>query len=233
MSTQEKNKIRFKDTSAIKGIGEVRLRDAQRTGTVTVRDYTDERGDLVKLLNSSGNPVVVKINKNRRLDLSNPDEKLLFEHIANHPVYTKTANPILECINLEEKALDIVQQKSLLADAIIVVRGLKGSELRNFAKIVLFGNKVTFNDNTSDNVLLEHIYELAETKPELILAEWNSPEKEYKILLNNGLSVGVFKHANNIYKYKDSIMGTTFEQAISFLKDNEDMLPNIRKEIKE
>jgi hypothetical protein len=232
MATKEK--IRFSGLNPNNlGVGEVRLKDPNRTGTITVREYMDLSGALIELKNSKGVPRVVKINRNKKYNLNNIDEKLEFDHIINHPVYVNCPDPILECVNLEEKAEEVVTNKMLFADAIVIVRGLKGNDLRDFARILLFGRRVTFDDRTSDNVLLEHIFEIAETNPERIIEEWNSPEKEIKILIRRGLDKGIFKYVNNVYKLKDNIVGTTFEQAIDYLKQNDDLIPSIRKEINE
>jgi hypothetical protein len=227
-----KEKIKFGTKNNL-GVGEVRLKDPNRTGTITVREYMDSSGTLVELKNSKGVPRVVKINRNKKYNLNNEDERLEFEHLQKHPVYVDCPDPILECVNLEERAEKVVTNKMLFADAIVIVRGLKGNDLRDFARILLFGRRVTFDERTSDNVLLEHIFEIAETTPERILEEWNSPEKEIKILIRRGLDKGVFKFVNNVYKLKDSVVGSTFEQVIDYLKQNDDLIPSIRKEIYE
>jgi hypothetical protein len=96
------------------GTGEVRLRDAQRTGTVTIREYWDESlGKELALLSKAGSPRVSKINGNKRYDLSDVEQRLEYFHIKNHPIYSKGGNAIFECVNLDEVAEENVRDREL------------------------------------------------------------------------------------------------------------------------
>ena len=48
------------------GSAEIRLKDHKRTGSITVRDYTDtETGELMRFIDKYGNTKVTRFTKNR------------------------------------------------------------------------------------------------------------------------------------------------------------------------
>ena len=68
------------------------------------------------------------------------------------------------------------------------------------------------------------------TKQEFLDA-YNDPDRQFKQILYKGNNTNVFTHRNNIWKYRDVVMGTQIEEAIAWLKENDDLTPSIRKEI--
>lgn len=215
-----------------KGYGEVRLKNPKATGSITVREYTDENGEVIHLLNSKGVPRVVKITKAKTVyDFSKENDRLEFFHIVNHPIYMSSSSPIIDCINLQEIAEEEVQIMNRFADALILIRRLKGAELRDFARILLVNRRISFTNNTSDSILLKHVYDIAESDPDRVINEYEHPDKEYKILLLTGLEKQVFTNESGVWRFGATTMGTNFDLAVEFLKENQDMLPGLRKEV--
>lgn len=215
-----------------KGHGEVRLRDPKRTGSVTIREYYDpEVGEEVELLNHKGNARVVKLTKKKIYDFSKVDERLEFYHIKNHPIFSKGGNSILECVSLDEEAEWEVEDRDMFADAVIIIRGLSGEELRDFGRILLVGRRIPMNGNTSDTIIKKYLYEIADNDPERVIDEYEDENKEVKILIRKGLEQQIFANTNGVYKMGNLIMGNSFEQAILYLRENEDLIPSIRKEL--
>jgi len=214
------------------GVGEVRLRDAQRAGTITIREYWDESlGRELSLLSKAGSPRVSKITKNKKFDLSDVEQRLEYFHIKNHPIYSKGGDAIFECVNLDEMAKDNVRDRDLFADAIGIIRNLEGSELRDFARLLLVNKRIAFGDKTSEYVLKEHMYDIADMNPERVIEDFEDENKEYKVLIRKGLEQNVFTNTNGIYKMGAQIVGNSFDAAVLYLQENEDLIPSLRKDI--
>jgi hypothetical protein len=214
------------------GSGEVRLRDPKRTGTVTVREYWDaDSGEEKELLSKSGSPRVTKITNKKKYDFTNIEERLEFFHIKEHPIYSNGGNAIFECINIDEEADEEVHDRDMFADAIGIIRNLEGSELRDFARLLLANKRIPFGEKTSEGVLKKHMYDMADTDPERVLEEYEDENKEYKILIRKGLEQNVFVNTNGVYKMGVQIIGNSFDAAVLYLKENEDLIPSLRKDI--
>lgn len=214
------------------GHGEIRLRDPKRTGSVTIRDYySPETGEQKEFLSSTGNEKVIRLTKKKVYNFKNVDERLEFFHIQGHPIFAKGGNAILECVSLDEEAEWEVEDRDMFADAIVIIRNLKGDELRDFARIMLAGRRMPMNGRTSDNIIKKYLYDIADSDPERVIDEYNDEDKEYKILIRRGIENNVFTHTNGVYKFGQNIMGSSFETTLLWLKDNEDLIPSIRKDL--
>lgn len=214
------------------GDAEVRLKDHKRTGSIAVRGYTDPKtGEEIPFLDIYGKDRVVKLTRNKRYDLSNINQRLEYFHIMNHPLYVLGPTPVLIVVNHETDAEETVMLKDLEADANSIVRKLKGEELRDFARIMLVGKRIIISDRTSDAVIKRALYEAIEEDPRAVLAEYEDEDKHLKIMLRKGLENGTFTEKDKIYSFGAQRMGISFVQAIEWLKENEDILPQIRKQI--
>ena len=140
------------------GTAEIRLKDHKRTGSITIRDYTDiETGELKRLVDKFGNTKVTRFTKNRTYNLTDPNQALEYHHVKHHPLFCKGPTPILECVNIEARAEADVYQKDLEAEANYIVRKLSGEKLRDFARVLLVNKRIKIGENTSDNVLKREI----------------------------------------------------------------------------
>ncbi len=210
------------------GYAEVRLKNPKRTGSITVRNYIDDNGNNRPFVDKNGNHRVQRFVKKRLLNLSDVNDQLLYEQVRLHPIYVKGANPVLSLVNQETESENFVTKKDLQATADGIIAKLKTKELKDFARILL----VTVKDGSSDNVLKKSLYQLAELDPTKIINEWEDPSKELKSLLLVGVEKGVFTKISGIYKFNGTVMGTSFELALEWLRDNDDLIPSIRKELK-
>lgn len=210
------------------GVVEIRMKNPKRTGTVTIRDYTDpETGELRELKNSHGNKRVVKYNRAvRRLDLSKPNDELEYKHVLDHPIFVKGPSPILEVVDIVAQAEQDVRLKDLEAEVNYQVRSLGGTALRSFARVL----GIPINTN-SDDVIKRALYDMVEEDPELVKDEYDHPDRTLKEMLYDGKQNGVFKVKSGIWYFNEAQMGTNFDQALLWLKDNEDLQPNIRTSI--
>ncbi len=220
------------------GTAEIRLKDHKRTGSITVRDYTDiETGELKKFIDKYGNTKVTRFTKNRLYDLTDLNQCLEYHHVKHHPIYTTGPTPVLECVNIEDRATEDVYQKDLEAEANYIVRKLSGEKLRDFARVLLLGKRIKIGEKTSDNVIKREIYHLAEetgvgvSGAQQIVNAWGNPERAIRELLEKGVANGSFRVKDGIYFYGKQRMGTSLDYALEWFNENKDILPQIRKEV--
>ena len=225
-------KLALMDSNIGSGHGEIRLKDHKRTGSITVRGYTDtETGEEIRFIDMYGKDRVVKFTRNKTYDLSNINHRLEYFHTMNHPLYVQGPTPVLVIVNHEVDAEETVLQKDLEADANAIVRNLKGDDLRDFARVMLVGKKIIIGSATSDAVIKRALYEIIETDPAAMIGQWEDPDKALKQLLRKGLDNGTFVEKEGVYAFGAQRMGISFDQAIEWIKENEDILPQIRKQI--
>lgn len=210
------------------GRAEIRLRNPKKTGTITVRGYNDETGDFRPYVDQHGAERIMRVNKKVLLDLSKLKDQLTYEQVRLHPIYVKGATPVLDLINHEVEDEKFVTTKDLEAEANAIIKDLSGKELKAFARVML----VTFAEGSSDTAIKRKLYDKVEADAIEVINEWNDPSKELKELLFSGLEKEVFTKIGGVYKFKGTVMGTSFELAIEWLRDNDDLIPSIRKEIK-
>jgi hypothetical protein len=222
------------------GTAEIRLLDHKRTGSITVRDYTDlETGELKRFIDKYGNGKVTRFTKNRIYNLDDLNQRLEYNHVKSHPIYCTGPTPVLEAVNIEAVAEAEVYQKDMEAEANYIVRKLSGEKLRDFARVLLVGKRIKIGENTSDNVIKKEIYLLAEelergaelSGAQKIVNAWGNPERALTELLEKGISNMTFMVKDGIYYYGKQKLGTTKGYAIEWFNDNKDILPQIRKEV--
>jgi hypothetical protein len=209
------------------GIVEVRMINPKRTGTITLRDYTDETGTLRELKDEYGNSRVQKYTKALTvLKMDNETHRLEYLHVKDHPIYVKGAHPILKVVDIVQEAEDRTSNREAAIDAMIEARKLSGEKLSNFARVIGLSTY-----NVLETVLKDRLYDYAEKEPEKFLLALNDPNRVFKEILHKGKVRSVFTHKNNVWKYRETLMGANIDEAILWLKNNEDLLPSIRKEL--
>lgn len=209
-----------------KGIVVIEIIDPKRTGSITIRDYTDAEGNQRKFVDAKGSPRIVTItNKNIKLDLSKENDHLFYEHIKDHPVYLHGGYPCLRLVNTELQAQKHIDRTELGIDAKSLIKGLGEDGIRDLARAL----EISFNATTTINVLKQLLYQKAESEPENVLTTWNHPDRELRMMVHRGLDKGVIAKLNGVYKMGDISFGTTFDECILWLKQNEDLIPNVRQ----
>ena len=210
------------------GLCEIRLKDPKRSGTITVRGYNDGEGKFRPYVDQHGQERIKKVQRTIYLNLEKLDDRLTYEQVRLHPIYVDGARPVLAIVNHENEADDFVALKNLESDAMAIISNLKGGELKDFARILLIKVKA----GSSDQVIKRVLYEVAEENPANIINEWNDDLKECKAIIRTGIEKGVFKYNQGRYNFKDQLMGTSFDLAVQWMKNNEDLIPSLRKEMK-
>ena len=210
------------------GIAEVRLKNPKRTGTITVRDYLDDKGELRPFVDQHGQERIIRFNKKMILDLTQLKDQLTYEQVRLHPIFVKGANPVLDLINHEVEDNNFVLQKDLESEANAIVKELAGKALKDFARVML----ITFAEGSSDMSIKRKLYDKVEADPKSVINEWNDPSKDIKALIKNGIEKGIFTKIGGVYKFRDQVMGTSYELAIEWMHENDELIPSIRKELK-
>jgi hypothetical protein len=209
------------------GVVEIRMVNPKRTGTITVRDYTDETGTLREFKDEYGNQRVKKYTKPLTvLRMDSKTDRLEYLHVKDHPIYVKGSHPLLRIIDVVQEAEERTSNREAAIDAMIEARKLSGEKLINFARVLGINT-----NNVLESVLKDRLYDYAEKQPEGFLTALNDPNRLFKEILHKGKVKNVFTHKNNVWKYRETLMGANIDEAILWIKDNEDLLPSIRKEL--
>lgn len=215
-------------TAPVMGNAEIRLRNPKKTGTITVRGYLGQNGVHRPFVDEYGQERILRIKRTMYLNLENKNDRLAYEHIRLHPIYIIGANPLLSIVNHETEADAFVAKKDLEARAMEIIQKLNSTDLRDFARILL----VTVKPGSSDLVIKRVLYEKATTDPGLIINEWENDLREYKSIIRKGLEQGIFTAKHSRYMFNDQLMGVSFDTAVDWLKDNEDLIPQLNKKLK-
>lgn len=210
------------------GIVEVRMKRPKRTGTVILTDYTDvTTGELRELKDAHGNPRVKKYTKALTvLNMANKTDRLEYEHLRDHPLYVNHPDSILTIVDVIEEAETNISSREAALDALLQAKNLRGDKLYNFARVL--GIQTL---NQLETIVKDKVYDVAESTPKEFLEAFNDPNRVYKETLHKGKLKEVFSHKNNVWKFRDVLMGGSIDEAILWLQDNDDLMPSIRKEL--
>lgn len=218
-----------------KNLVEIRVVNPKKAGVFTFGPYWDEEKRTSRELKySNGNPRSYKLTGNTQpklvLDISNPDDKLLYEHIKDHPTFANRENPLIKIKRITEEAEEKFTKQEAALEAQIVIRDLNGVELASFSR--LFGiSPVSMSEKSLKNAL----YEYAAENPQKVMEEARSPNRELKELLLKGKATGFFAvDKQGTWKYNNTTMGIGLEGALVWAKqeENEELIPFFRKELK-
>lgn len=207
---------------------EIRLKNPKRSGIITVRDYTDKRGKRRPFLDENGNERVRRIQRTVRLNMEEVNDQLFYNQVVNHPIYIKGSESVLVIINHEAEADEFVENRDMASKADAIIQKLNFAELQDFARVLL----ITVMPGSSERSLKRALYEKATEDPKLVLNEWNDDRRELKSLIRHGLEKQVFTYRHGKYSHNGELMGTSFDRAVDWLKENEDLVPSLTKEIK-
>ena len=207
---------------------EIRMNNPKRTGSIFLRDYTDiETGELREFVDSFGRPRVKKYTTALTiLRLDKKDDLIEFLHIKDHPIYVKGAEPIMNIVDTTAEAETKIDKRETSLEAMLIAKDMRGEKLADFARVLGINTM-----GVLESVIKSQVYDNAENTPREFLDSFNDPDRTFKQILFKGKTTRVFTHKNNVWKYRDVVMGTQIEEAIAWLKDNEDLLPSIRKEL--
>jgi major membrane immunogen (membrane-anchored lipoprotein) len=215
------------DGTPTEGFVEIRLKNPKKTGAITVRDYKDGEGRHRPYVDQYGQPRILKITRTVKLDMKNMDDRLTLNQVSLHPIYVSGATKSLIIINHEEEAVRIVEDKDIEFEAGAIIRKLKGSDLHDFARVLL----ITVKPGSSDSIIKRVMYESAAEDPQYVLDEWNNPLREHKAFVKKGIEKGIFTQRQGRFSFKGELMGTSFDLAVDWLKENEDLMPQLTKEM--
>ena len=209
---------------------EIRLLNPKRSGTITLRGYQDTDGQYRPFVDQHGQHRVLKITRTIYLNMKNLSDQLLYMAAKLHPIYMSGPRQVLKLVDFESDAKDFVVLKDLEAQANDIIRKLSGENLKDFARILL----VMVKPGSSDTVIKRALYEKSVEQPEVIINEWNDTARELKAIVRKGLEKGVFTEKGGRITYQPEngqpiMMGTSFELAVHWLSENDDLVPSLRK----
>jgi hypothetical protein len=215
---------------AIKETVEIRFSTPKKTGSVTCNPYYDADGNhrAISTPIEGEYRTVRQTTASRVLDLSIPKHKEEYDFLKDHP-FVIGREPLLKIINTTIESETKINDIDVTFDALKIVKDLQATKLSDFARVC--GIPTT---NTSETVIKAKLYEMAEKKPKRLIELWDDGDRALKALLHKGREQGVFKVDTNTkaWKYNKQVLGTSLEHAVQWLKDNKDLMPTIRKQVK-
>jgi len=223
----------------ISGIVEVRLVDPKRTGTITVRgcNQIDDFGNHTwrPFVDSNGSERIEKITKKRLLRLSIENDRLLYGQLIHHPHYVNSPSSVIKLVNLEEGAVDFISKREFKNKAETIISKSSDKELVSLVRVLRINIKPNSSFNVIKRELYEHIDNYDSTKrksnAELLLDEYNSPDYPIKVLLRNAIAQKTVIDSLNRMMFGSVNMGTTFDTAVTFLKNNKDIANELEKTV--
>lgn len=211
---------------------EVKINNHRKTASLTMRGYTDvQSGEFFAFFDKNGKDRIVKYTKNKRLNLVKLDDRIEAIMISRHPVLTLGPDAAIKVVNKEIEASTFVSKREMSIDALTIVKGLNGVALRLFARLLFFGTKTKVGPSTSDQVIKQHLYEIIDNNPEKVINEWNDDTRYYRQIVREGLDKSYFTDKHGVYFLKNERIGNSFEEAVAWLKSQEDLIPKIEMEL--
>jgi len=223
----------------IKGVVEVRLVNPKRTGTITVRGFNsiDDFGNHTwrPFVDSNGSERVEKITKKKTLRLENENDRLLYGQLIHHPHYVNSPRAVIKLVNLEEGAVDFINKREFKNKAETIILKSTDKELISLVRVL----GINIRPNSSFNVIKRELYEFIDnydstkrkSNAEFLLEEYNSPDYPIKVLLRNAIAQKTVIDSLNRMMFGSVNMGTTFDGAVTFLKNNKDIANELEKAV--
>jgi hypothetical protein len=192
-----------------------------KPGKITLRDHTNIKGDDYVLTNSKGESTSYTLDRTQQFDLSKPFDAKIVEGFRNHPIFGKAL--VIKSRTAEAKK--VVVTYDLMEAAGTFIKKM-GAGVGSFARVL--GVHV----NGLDPIEIKaRLLEIAMKDPQRILDLKEDPNFALRVLLIEGLSVGVFTRREGIYMYGTTSLGSTEPLAIEWLSKNTDLTPALRKEV--
>ena len=209
---------------------EIRFTNPKKTNSVTCNPYYDSSGVQREIKTPEGVPRSIRQTTSKKvLNLSIPAQREVYEFLKDHP-FVVGKEPLLKVVNSKIESEKTISTFDLQFEALKVVKDLQGSKLVDFARVCGFTTT-----NTSETIIKAKLYEMAEKYPTKLIQMWGDKDRALKALLHKGKEQGVFKvdGKTKAWKYNQESIGTTVEHAVLWLKDNKDLMPSIRKQLKD
>jgi hypothetical protein len=218
------------DKNSKEGIVLVELTNPRRTGSLTVRDYTDVKtGKLREFLDMNGNKRVMMITKNFKLDLSDANDRLYYDHLKDHPLYTLSTTPAIVIKDqFQDSIIEVDQQEEAISAKSIIMQ-LNETQVRDFARML----GVKAPAKTSAIVIKNEIYKMCDKNPSHVIKMWNHPQKDTHILVRKAIDLGVLEKEGHFFKLNDIKLGTSADEIILYIMNTPELLPTIRKGVED
>ena len=203
-----------------KGEAFIKVTNPKKTKGLIIRSYTDR-----PFLLPDGKQRRYVLDKSIRLNLENEEDRLLYGQLINHPIHANSG--IYSVENKEAEAEMTLKHKEMEAEANSIIFKMKDNDVVDFARILLIPGV----GKSSPQVLKREMLIKAEEDPKKFIEEWNHSDKPFKIVLRQCLDLEICVKHNGAFLLNNTGIGTTFEQGVEWLKGNESIMPDLRKQI--
>lgn len=178
---------------------------------------------------------VIKVtNKELTLDTSRPWDELQYLFLKNHHRVAAGMNDMKPgadyvLVNMDAEAQESNRINKRKRDAIKEFDKMNLDEMRKCLR--LFGMK---SDTMTNELVEAKLYEQVEANPEKFFSKWvNNKTKATEFLIETAIAKNIIRKNKNAYLYGTDIIGTSLDDAVSYLDDkkNQDLKITITNEI--
>lgn len=177
----------------------------------------------------------IKISsKETILDTSRPWDELQYLFLKNHKRVANGLNdtkPMAEyvLINKDSEAQESNRINKRKREALKEFDKLSLDEMRKCLR--LFGYK---SDTMSSELVESKLFDFVEKDPESFFSKWvNNKNKDTEVIIQSAVAKNIMRKNKNAYYYGTDIIGTSLDDAISYLdnKANQDLKMTIMNEL--
>ena len=200
------------------------VKSPKRFGSITLSDYKDSRGKLIKYTDINGETPgkYVITSPTMEFDYSDEYEKTLVDFIKEHPLAGNSYFVHDLKVNEEKEVEKLLGS----ADAILVASKMGIAETNDFAR--LCGIPL----DADQDVIKARLIKMASVSPERFMEYYSHPEKNDLIFLRKALDRKIITKEKGVYKYNRTTMGLTEEATIVWLNENADIYALLKQELR-
>lgn len=86
--------------------------------------------------------------------------------------------------------------------------------------------------NSSESILRHRMLELAGNDPEVFIDGYNSPDREFRSVINSGIQAGILKQRGTMVLWEETVIGSDLSSTISKLMEDKKLTAAIKNAVK-
>lgn len=202
----------------------------------TPQRHYNQKGDIVRedfpLVDRYGIPVdcVTMDVAQLMLDITQESDRLLYENAKNNKPYylDRLSDPMYYFVDKEEEAEETISDFEKSYEAGKVIFEKTTPELREFARLFSMNT-----DGMSDIRVKAEMMEKCTKNPKEVIKIENDPNRPLMEILRKAEHRKVISKKHGVWKWGDTIMGSTYDEAVAWMKNNSDLVTFIEKQANE
>ncbi len=178
------------------------------------------------LYDNEGRPVQYRVlfenSAVEKLDANKIGDRSVIENAKNDGAFYKGKGPSIALYSIRD--VQDVENEIIKKGAEKLKAGGYLAQLDTAVKRADFARVMGLNtDMVSETTIYSKLFELADKQPDLIIKEWEKPDREARIVLSRAVERKLVSIKNQIYYYGEEVMGENYEKALIWMKNNPDL----------